>query len=591
MFGFIRIRPKFLLLKELYSGYKLQIFVLVVLAVLNGFLGALGIATLIPLFSFVMKKDSLSDDPVSGLVLDTLNYFGIEPGLQNFLILISALFVLKAVIFWFFGLVKIKIVSSYIFDLRRGIYEQTILASWPYLMRHKLGFLENVIMSDVTKVKNLLKDLITSVLKLSSASMYLIVAFGVSALITSVTLGTGAVIMIFSKSLIGKIKGYSKETERIFKLIAHRINENIIGLKTIKAARVEKPSLNEGISFFKRLELMAVRQYFVNSIISQPIEPLMIIFISVVFAISYSLDSNFSIAPFLVVMYLIQRIFGLIEDIQKGLSEFNSKAPHAERVIEFKKEITENKEQSFGDEPFHFHDRLVFKKVVFSYLSDGSRVLKDVSFTVRKGEMFGIVGPSGAGKTTIVDLFLRFFNPDSGVISIDGRDISTIKLDEWRRNIGYVTQDSFLRNDTIRENIRFFRDDISEADVIAVAKDADIYEFINRLPDGFNTVVGERGVYLSGGQRQRIALARALAGKPNILILDEATSALDHKSENSIKRTIKQLKEKITIIIITHRLSAIEGTNRVAVLDKGHIVEQGTAEELRANPDSYFNKM
>lgn len=204
--------------------------------------------------------------------------------------------------------------------------------------------------------------------------------------------------------------------------------------------------------------------------------------------------------------------------------------------------------------------------------------------------MTGIIGPSGAGKTTIIDLFLRLLHPQEGEILIDGINIDEIDKKSWHNNIGYVSQDIFLLNDTIENNIRFYSDSLNHKDIAEASKSANIYDFIETLPDKFQTFVGERGIQLSGGQRQRIVLARILARKPQILVLDEATSALDNESEHKIQEAIKNLRGKLTILIVAHRLTTVMNTNKILVLKDGFIVEEGSPEELLENKRSYFYK-
>ncbi|MBI4778850.1 ATP-binding cassette domain-containing protein [Candidatus Falkowbacteria bacterium] len=231
-----------------------------------------------------------------------------------------------------------------------------------------------------------------------------------------------------------------------------------------------------------------------------------------------------------------------------------------------------------------------FKNVGFSY-DQSKLILKNVSFTIKKGEMVGLIGPSGAGKTTIVDIILRLFNPNKGEISIDGENINKIKINDWRKNIGYVSQDIFLKNDTIANNIKFYNDSITDEEMVEAAKMANIYDFILSCPDKFSTVIGERGFLLSVGQRQRIVIARILARRPEILILDEATSALDNESEVLIQKVIENLKNKITVLLIAHRLSTVMNCTKLLVLQNGEIKEQGSPEELMADPNSYFFKV
>ena len=221
----------------------------------------------------------------------------------------------------------------------------------------------------------------------------------------------------------------------------------------------------------------------------------------------------------------------------------------------------------------------------------GDHVLRGLSFTVPKGNTIGIIGKSGAGKTTVFDLILRLLKPNSGTITIDGKDIDGIDLHQWRHRIAYVPQDAFLLNDTIRNNIRFYDPNVTDADVERVVETAYLNEFVFELPEKLETVVSERGVRLSGGQRQRIAIARALARKPEILLLDEATSALDVESEKYIQQAIEGLKGKMTIVIIAHRLSTVAHSDSLLVLDAGKIVESGKPADLLKDKETYYSRM
>jgi subfamily B ATP-binding cassette protein MsbA len=226
-----------------------------------------------------------------------------------------------------------------------------------------------------------------------------------------------------------------------------------------------------------------------------------------------------------------------------------------------------------------FKDTIRFNDIVFSY-DTGERVINHISFEVKKGQILALVGPSGAGKSTLFDLLPRFYDPQQGSIEIDSIDIRTVSTGSLRALMGIVTQETYLFNDTVRYNIAYGMSGVSEQALTAAAQMANAYEFITQLPDGFNTVIGNRGVMLSGGQRQRLAIARALLKNPQILIFDEATSALDTGSEIQVQEAINHLMKGRTTLVIAHRLSTISSADQIIVVDQGKIVQQGTHTHL-----------
>ena len=319
-------------------------------------------------------------------------------------------------------------------------------------------------------------------------------------------------------------------------------------------------------------------------------EPLTLAVILPIFLFSYK-DPLFNIASFIAILYLIQKMFSFARSAQDRINVINQLIPQLIAVINYQTEARKHKEDVGGENDFILKESLKFENVSFVYDDSKTKVLDGLSFSIRRGEMVGLIGSSGAGKTTIVDLVLRLFNPTTGKIAVDGIDASDINLKNWRRSVGYVSQDIFLLNDTIANNIRFYDETISDNEVEKAARAANIYDFIIQQPDKFNAFVGERGLKLSAGQRQRIVLARILARNPELLVLDEATSALDNESEASIRQALDGLRGKITMLIIAHRLSTLSNADRLLVLGEGRIVEEGPPKLLLENKDSYFYKM
>ncbi len=233
--------------------------------------------------------------------------------------------------------------------------------------------------------------------------------------------------------------------------------------------------------------------------------------------------------------------------------------------------------------------KIEYRNVGFRYDGDGKDVLHNVDLTIQKGETVAFVGPSGAGKTTLVNILPRFYELNSGNIYVDGTDFHNFSMQSLRRNIGVVTQDTFLFNDTVRANIAYGKETVSDEEVIHAAKVANAWEFIEKMPDGLDTQVGERGARISGGQKQRLSIARAILKNPHILILDEATSALDTESEQLVQEAIDRLLHSRPVLVIAHRLSTIQNADKIVVMQDGEIESIGAHQELLKTSPVYKN--
>ena len=257
------------------------------------------------------------------------------------------------------------------------------------------------------------------------------------------------------------------------------------------------------------------------------------------------------------------------------------------RLLDTKPQIVEIKNSINLDK---FKTSLEFKDVHFEYQKGSELVLDSISFKINKGEVVALVGPSGSGKSTIADLIPRFYDATFGEITIDGNNIKNISLSSLRNNMGIVTQETFLFDDSVKANIAYGVENISDEKIKDAAIAANAHEFIKDLPDGYNTIIGERGVSLSGGQKQRIAIARAIVKNPPILILDEATSSLDSESEKHVQSAIENLMSERTVFVIAHRLSTVHNANKILVLENGKVVQEGKHDEL-VNIDGLYKQL
>ena len=588
---FIGLKSFIPVYKEFFIKYKYYLVVLIILGSLQGFLEGVGIGMLIPLFSFIVRKGDLGNDLISRIVKDLFAYFGLVPDLWPLLTVFIFIFISSALISFFFGYFNNRVSMDFEKNIKSRVYRQILSSSWPFLLKQKIGHLEHILMIAVSSQVKMARKIFDVIHSLTGFIMYFLVAISISGSVTLITVAFGAALLIFLLPHIRRLRNQMEYQAHISKTIAHDINENVTGLKTIKAMGIEEEASQKGLKLFDQLMKVRNKQFVLTETVSVLWQPLTFIFVSLLFVISYTYNRNhFDLAAFVAVVYLAQRIFTHINKLHGVIYSTVIAYPYAKLVLDLSESSLANYEDLGGRRGFDFSDLLEFRDVHFGY-SEDRPILSGLSFSVKKGEMVGIIGTSGGGKTTICDLILRLFKPERGNIFMDGINVEEVRLTDWRRRVGYVSQDIFLKNDTIENNIKFFDDSLTDEEMIEAAKMAYIYDFIQSLPRGFKTKIGEHGVLLSAGQRQRVILARIFVRKPVLLLLDEATSALDNESESFVRQAVEKLKGQITIITVAHRLSTVMRADRLLVLDQGRIVEEGEPTSLLEDKDSYFYRM
>ncbi len=576
-----------LFLKE-YGRYKKQLIVLVLLGLLSGLLEGIGITALVPLFSRLTGVGE-ADDVISRAIGVFLGWFNQGFGLKALLPFIIFAFVLKSIILGISRYIPARIGANYEKEVRSFLFGENLNSRWDFIIRQKSGHLETLLIKDASASSGLFLSIGEMFITISSLLMYIVIALSISTTITLLSLALGGAVFLVLKPLLYKTRELSAVMANAFSDMVHHVGENISGLKSVKAGSAETPVTKKGEVYFNIVKEIAVKINLLKIVTAILLEPISIIFVTGVFAFMF-ISGSFEMGVFAATMYLIHRIFQHIQAVQMLAYKMNERIPYLKRLTDFRENIVSYREGSGGEKPFKLDEGLEFRGVNFFYPGSKKKVLSDFTLRVKKGEMVGVIGESGAGKTTIVDLLLRLLNPTAGQIFADGVDIAEIGMRDWRNNIGYVSQDIFVISDTIEANIRFYDETLGSDDIERGAKMAYIYDFIQTLPQKFNSQVGDRGVLLSGGERQRLVLARYLARYPKILVLDEATSALDNKSELMIQKAIEELKGRITIFVIAHRLSTILNCDKVISLYKGKVQDEGSPEQLFKDKSSYFYK-
>jgi len=577
-------------LLQAFGKYRWHVAALAVFGMLSALLEGIGINAVIPLMSFFTGGAGATEtDFITRTIQGVFSFFHIPFSFRFLLAFIFCLFVARSLSVIVFGYIRGWIGADFLGKESEEVLRRALRASWSFSLRQKIGTMHNTLVRDIQQTGSLLGVVAQVVQSFSGFLMYLLVAINISPTMTLYTVGGGAVLFLILRPLLRRAQNIGKQAMGVEKQFAQFLSEHIIGMKSIKAAGIERAATAQGVAHIRLLRDLSIRQALVRTVSTSFFQPSAILLVVVLFLLTYR-TPGFSIIAFGASLYLIQKIFTYLESGQTALQAISELVPYARNVAAFKRDMDVHKESTEGDKPFVLHKELAFKEVSFAY-DEGKTVLDGVDFKIRAGETVGLIGPSGAGKTSVADLLLRLFKPDAGSMLLDGVPSTDIALEAWRKNIGYVSQDVFLLNATLEDNIRFYNHALTAEDIENAAKQANIYDFIMGLPEGFQTMTGDRGVMLSGGQRQRIALARALAGNPALLILDEATSALDHESEKLIHESIKALRGKVTVLIIAHRPSTVAEADTILVLGHGRIRERGTPQELLQDTHSYFYKM
>ena len=584
-----KIRFIFRAAQIVFKDHKGKFFSILVLGFLAGLSGGLGISAIIPIFSILTGQGTAETDRVTQVIEKLFSLFGLPFNVLFLVIFIACLFVVKSFIQFLARYINSKTAAEYEASLRNKIFNATFRSTWSYLINQKIGYLERIIMNDTFKSSTIILRVANLILLGTSLAMYAIVALSISARITFLTAGFGVLLFLACKPFFYRTKKVSETMAKTEKIVTHHVSESVLGAKVIKMTAVEGEIMKGNYKLFEDLKNARIKSAFYQYAVSNVFEPLAFIFIAILFAFYYRLP-DFNIVSFGAVVYLVQKMFAYGQSLQSNAYELGEMIPYLQVIGDYRAITSQNKEEVKGTTSFDFQDKLEINNVEFTYNQD-KKILSGVNFVIHRGEMVGLVGPSGSGKTTVADLILRLFYPTRGEILIDGKNATEINIANWRKNIGYVSQDTFLLNDTIENNIKFFDNSISNDDIIEAAKAANAYDFIQELKDDFQSIIGERGLRLSVGQRQRVVLARVLARKPKILILDEATSSLDNKSESLVQKAIENLKGKITVLAIAHRLSTIMNADKLLVLDDGRIIEEGLPSELLKDKDSHFYKI
>jgi subfamily B ATP-binding cassette protein MsbA len=511
----------------------------------------------------------------------------------SFLIIIA--FFLKSI----FGYLQ----SYYIAYIQQGMIKNIRDKCYIHIHQLPMSFFKNErtgdLISRITNDVNLIQSSTTQVFISFIREPITILVYVVIALSISVKLFLFSIIILpISAFIIGIISGFLRKQSIILQKkmgnITTILQETIVGVKIVKAFGMENYEIDkfrdETNNFFRTV----IKKSRIQNI-SSPTTEFAAVIVGVIIiyygGLLVLVDHTLKASNFMGFLFTIFQIIPPMKQMANVNNHIQESIAAGTRVFEILDIEPSIKNIESPKSVVDFYEKLEFKNVSFKYDNSDREILDNIDLTAKKGEIIAFVGSSGAGKTTIVDLIPRFHDPISGEILLDGINIKEIKIEDLRKLMGIVTQETILFNETVSKNIAYGLSNIPQERIEQAAKIANAHNFILELPNAYDTIIGERGAKLSGGQRQRISIARALLKNPPIMIFDEATSALDSESEVLVQEAIENLMKERTTFIIAHRLSTIRKSDRIYVLDKGKIVQVGKHEELLNEKDGIYNKL
>ena len=560
-----------------FKTYPLQSAITVVALIFAGILEGFGLSALVPLFTIVIGgQESMpatgathSASSLEQIVREIFGAVGLTPTIGVLLIVFVACMVLKAVLVLAANKRIGYTVARVATDLRLDLIRALFRTRWEYFIRQPVGRFTNAVATEATRASKAYLSVISIIAALVNAMVYAVIVLMVSWQATLAAIGAGLVILYLFRFLITKARqAGNRQTKLLQSLVAH-MTDSLVMIKPLKT--MARENLADAVlrKKAKNLKKALKKQVFASQSLAAFQEPVSVAFLALGLYIAL-VYWKFPVANVFMVMFLLAKLLQKLQKIQK-MYQSMVKVESAFWSLKDKTQAAQRAQESLtGTYEPALTRSIRLENVSFAY--DESLILENISLRFPAGSFTAIVGPSGGGKTTVVDLVTGLLRPGQGQICIDDAPLEKIDLKKWRRMIGYVPQETLLLHDSILMNVTLGDKDLTAEDIEGALRAAGAWEFVSNLPQGMHSVVGERGQKLSGGQRQRIAIARALVHKPKLLILDEATTALDPESEAAICETMQKLGGGITILAISHQPALLKVANQAYRLQNKTVV-------------------
>jgi ATP-binding cassette, subfamily B, putative efflux pump len=469
-----------------------------------------------------------------------------------------------------------------ILDLRTDLFQHLTRLSHSFFHSHQSGAIVSRVMGDVALAQNFVGNAMTNIwMDLVTCIFYVYVLFSMDAALATASMAVFPFYVLAMRSFGARTTQTSRAVQEETEIFSGDVQERVANIHVVKIFSAERREVQSFFSRARTLFELTMRNVRVSALSNTVVQWLtQMATLGVIWYGSYRLvRGETTVGTVVAFILLLRELYFPVNRISELNSVLHNSLAAIERVFEFFDTEPDVEERPDATRPDRVEGELRLENVTFGY-QPSRPVLLDVDLTIRPGEVVALVGPSGAGKSSLIQLIPRFYDPQGGRVLLDGRDLRGLPLRFLRASVGMVSQETLLFSGTARDNIRYGRPDASDAEVRAAAEAAHAHEFVTALPEGYESLLGERGCKLSGGQKQRIAIARAFLADPRILILDEATSALDSESESLIQESLAQLMKGRTNIVIAHRLSTVLGSDWIVVMDKGRVLDVGSHAEL-----------
>ncbi len=585
---------KYLKIYRRYLGRRM--YLVFVLTVATALTQGFGITLLLPLLRASQTGGSAEDMGTAEQYLHAmLETMGIADSMVGILAFIALVFVCKGALQFAKKGYQGYLQAQLLRELKVKIFDAYNGMDYRYYIRQNAGHFINIINGQVNRFFSSFNNFVGFFGRGITALSYFAFALAITWMFASMTIAVGVGILLLFKYLNSYVRRLSRQQSEEMSNLNKLLVQSLQAFKYIVSTGQAGYLRSGVVDSVKRLTGYIFRQRLASAFTQSIKEPVSVLLIIGIIVLQVAVFND-PVAPIFVSLLLFHRGLKAIIQLQSAWQDTMNKIGAVEMVDNEVDAVLANQEESGGRSLGALREGIEFRHVHFAYDEDDGDVLHDINITVPANETVALVGESGAGKSTLVDMMTLMLRPRTGEVRIDGVPHDEIDLASWRPQIGYVSQETVVLDDTVANNIHLWQGDIEDDPalrerVIHAAERAHAHHFIRDLPNGYQTVVGDRGVRLSGGQRQRLFVARELFKEPNLLLLDEATSDLDTASEQHIQESIDALQGKVTVVIIAHRLSTVKNADRVYVLDEGRVIESGSYHELRAREDGEFREM